>query len=170
MKFIFISIFPVHQYPDAAAPYLREELVLLRLGVSIVDECDLLLRDAAGDQLLLEVIVDVEALVLSGGREVAEDKLRQPLFLCVIPDFIDVLHTGIDLAAWLVGQQRVDQTLIQPDLPSVRGDLQHVVLRRLHLLVVDSYLTVSVGTISIKAVTICGASFPTSMPCHGCDR
>ena len=102
-----------------------------------MDERDLLLRHAAGDQLLLEVIVDVEALVLSGGREVAEDKLRQPLFLCVIPDFIDVLHAGVDLAARLVGQQRVDQPLVQPDLPPVRGDLEHVVLRRLHLLVVN---------------------------------
>ena len=50
-----------HQYPDAAAPYLREELVLLRLGVGIVDECDLLLRHALRDELLLYVIVNIEA-------------------------------------------------------------------------------------------------------------
>ena len=41
----------------------------------------------------------------------------------------DVCYTLVDLRAGFVWQQLVDDTLVQPQLAAIAGDLEHIVLR-----------------------------------------
>ena len=44
----------------------------------------------------------------------------------------DIVHALIDLGARLIRQQLVDDPLVQPQLAPVAGDLEHIVLGRVH--------------------------------------
>ena len=61
------------------------------------------------------------------GRQVAEHELRQLLRLPVLPDAVDIVHAAIDLTAGIVRQVGVDYPLVEAQLASVRGDLEHIV-------------------------------------------
>ena len=61
------------------------------------------------------------------GRNVAEYQLCQPVVCAFLPNAEDVFDAGIDLAPRVIRQQRIDQALIQSQLSSVAGNLQHVV-------------------------------------------
>ena len=65
------------QYPHLPPAYLGEQLRLLRFGVGVVNKSDLLRGNPLGDQLGLNIVIDVEFAVVFGGREVAENKLGQ---------------------------------------------------------------------------------------------
>ena len=58
---------------------------------------------------------------------IAEYQLRQPLIRAVLPDTEDIVDAGINLASRIIRQQRIDQTLIQAQLSSITGNLQHVI-------------------------------------------
>ena len=64
--------------------------------------------------------------------KVAEDKLRQLVLVTFLPNAVNVVHAHIDLTGRLVGQVGVDDTLIQAELASIRGDFQHVIDRSIH--------------------------------------
>ena len=49
-----------------------------------------------------------------------------------LPNAVDIIHAHIDLTGRLVGQIGVDDTLIQAELASIRGNLQHVIDRSIH--------------------------------------
>ena len=66
------------------------------------------------------------------GRDVAEYQLCQPIVCAFLPNAEDVFNAGIDLAPRVIRQQRIDQALIQPQLSSVAGNLQHVVHPRIN--------------------------------------
>ena len=72
-----------------------------------------------------------------GSGQVAEHELRQLLRLPVLPDAVDVVHAAIDLAAGIVRQVGVDDALIEAQLASVRGDLEHIVGACVHAPRVD---------------------------------
>lgn len=80
------------------------------------------------DQLLANIVVDSEAPVLLGGGDVTENELGQLAAFALPPDAQDVFHALVDLAAGFIGQHGVNDPLVQPQLPAVRGDLEHVVL------------------------------------------
>ena len=71
------------------------------------------------------------------GRQVAEHELRQLLRLPVLPDAVDVVHAQIDLAVRVVRQVGVDYPLVEAQLASVRGDLEHIVGACVHAPRVD---------------------------------
>ena len=120
------------QYPNLPPAYLGEQLRLLRFGVGVVNKSDLLRGNPLGDQLGLNIVIDVEFAVVFGGREVAENKLGPPNVRAVTPLGQDILDTGIDLAVRVVRQEGILQTLVQSQLAAIRGDFQHIVLVRLH--------------------------------------
>ena len=72
-----------------------------------------------------------------GGGKVAEHELCQLIRLPVLPDAVDVVHAAIDLAAGIVRQVGVDDALIEAQLASVRGDLEHIVGACVHAPRVD---------------------------------
>ena len=72
-----------------------------------------------------------------GGRQVAEHELCQPVRLPVLPDAVDIVHAAIDLAVRVVRQVGVDYTLVEAQLASVRGDLEHIVGACVHAPRVD---------------------------------
>ena len=63
---------------------------------------------------------------------IAEYQLCQAILCTILPDSEHVVDAGIDLAPWIIRQQRIDQALIQPQLSSVAGNLQHVVHPRIN--------------------------------------
>ena len=71
---------------DADAPGIHgiEQRLLLAVGVGVVDIGDFLGRNAFGDELVADFVIDVEAVGI-GRREVAEDKLRRALVLACLP-------------------------------------------------------------------------------------
>ena len=96
-----------------------------------MDKGDFLCRNAPGDQLRLDIIVDIEAAVIRRRGHIAEQKLRQFFLLSVLPDGEHFIHASIDLASWIIRQHRVHQPLVKADLPAVRSDFQHVIDRRI---------------------------------------
>ena len=62
-----------------------------------------------------------------GRAYITEDQLRQPIFYTVLPDTEDVIDASIDLTAGIIRQHRIDQALIQTQLPSIAGNFQHVI-------------------------------------------
>ncbi len=67
-----------------------------------------------------------------GRRDVAKDQLCQLVGLAVPPDLHDIVHTLVDFGARLIRQQLVDDPLVQTQLAPVAGDLEHIVLGRVH--------------------------------------
>ena len=58
---------------------------------------------------------------------VAKHKLRQFFLLAVAPVLENVRYALIDLGGFLVGEHGIDDTLVKPQLASVRGDFEHIV-------------------------------------------
>ena len=89
-----------------------------------MDIRDLLRRNAACDQLVPNVMIHAEPAVFRRCRcgQIGENKLRRSLFGSLLPDVEYILHDQIQLAARLVRQGRVDNTLVERQLSSVVGD------------------------------------------------
>ena len=132
--------------------YLSEQLFFLHICVGFMDERDLLWGHSPGDQLLPDVLIDGEWLFrlqrngflqhmerrviqlitapfqrTFGGRglgcaNIAKHELGQLLIVPIPPAFQDILHTAIDLGAFLVRQHGVDDPLIQAQLPPIAGN------------------------------------------------
>ena len=138
---------------------LGEQLFFAHLGVGLMDKGDLLGGYALGDEFLPDVLIDrkgrfrliqrhrvlqsVEGRVVQrlgylfggpglGRGDVAEHQLGQLVSLAIPPDLHDIVHALIDLGARLIRQQLVDDPLVQPQLAPVAGDLEHIVLGRVH--------------------------------------
>ena len=94
-----------------------------------MDESYLALRNAAGDELFLYVVVDVESL--AGRGEVAEYELGQLLVCTLFPNPEHVVHALIHFRPRLIGQQRIHDTLVEAELAPIVCDGEHIVHVRL---------------------------------------
>ena len=97
-----------------------------------MDELNLLFRNPACNQFVPDIVIDVKRTVPMRRGQVAEHELRQLLRIPFFVDAQDVFHAGVDFTARFVGQQRVHQPLIQPQLSSIRRNPEHVVLLRVN--------------------------------------
>ena len=61
------------QHPRLTGAHLAKQLFLLRLRVCRVDIGNFLCRNALGNQLVSEIIIDIELAITVGRRQVAED-------------------------------------------------------------------------------------------------
>ena len=68
-----------------------------------MDELNLLLVDALGNQLIAHIVVYVKAVLL-GGAEVSENHLSGALLLGLFTYLIYLIHTGVGLAAGVIRQ------------------------------------------------------------------
>ena len=121
------------QHAHLAAADFGKEVALFCLGIRIVNKGHLLRQHPALDQFFPNIVIDreghflrpflIRALGLFCFRrgEVAEHKLRQLFVLAVSPVLQNILHTLIDLRALFIGQQGIDDALIQTELSPVRG-------------------------------------------------
>ena len=121
------------KHPHLPAADLGEQLLLFRLRVRMVDKGHLLRRDVSRQQLPSDIVIHIEAAVPLGRGQIAEDHLGQALPPPLLPYAQHTGDAGVELAARIVRQQRVHQPLVQPDLPSVRRDAEHIVLGGVHL-------------------------------------
>ena len=103
-----------------------------------MDKRDLCFRHPGSQQLSLDVIVDIEGTIIFRGREVAEQKLGQLVFLSFRPNTENIPHAGIDFAAGIIRQQRVHQPLVKANLPAIRSNLEHIVFGSVHFAAVYS--------------------------------
>ena len=120
------------QNPHLSAPDLGEQLLLFDFRIRVMDELNLLFRNPACNQFISDIVIDVKRTVPMRRGQVAEHELRQLLRIPFFVDAQDVFHTGVDFTARFVGQQRVHQPLIQPQLSSIRRNPEHVVLLRVN--------------------------------------
>ena len=67
-----------------------------------------------------------------GRGNVAEHQLGQFIRVPILPDLHDVVHALIDLGSRFIGEQLVDDTLVQSQLATIRGDFEHIIYRRVH--------------------------------------
>jgi hypothetical protein len=72
------------QYPHPPCIDGIEEQLLGSIGLGVVDERDLGGGDACLDELRTDIVVDVEALRIGGGK-VAEDELRRASLTSRVP-------------------------------------------------------------------------------------
>ena len=117
-----------HQHPHLSGTDFGKQFLFLGVGIRRVDESDFFWRDAPGNQLFADVIINIEFAVPFRNRQVTENHLCRTLFRRPLPDGIDIPHTGIDLAFRLIRQHRVDQSLVKRRLSAIIGDEQHIVL------------------------------------------
>ena len=103
-----------------------------------MDVGDLLGGDAFGNQFVSQIIVHVEAAVVFGSGEVTEGKLGGLPSSGALPDLIDVVGAGADLASIAVRQQRINQPLIQRQFTAIVGNHEHIVLAAVHHLIADT--------------------------------
>ena len=116
------------EHTHASASDFREKLLLLYLRICVMDESDFFLWHSAAYELVPYVRVYAEHALFRCG-EVREHKLRQPVRFSVVPDIVNIVHTQVHFAVGFVGQVGIDDSLIQSELSSVRGYLEHIVNR-----------------------------------------
>ena len=109
-----------HQHPYLTGTHFGEQLLLFDLGVRVMDEGDFFFWNACRDQLPADVLIDGKSLAARRG-EVRKDELGQLAAFALPPDAQDVFHALIDLAVLVVWQERIEDALVQPQLPAVRG-------------------------------------------------
>ena len=131
---------------DPAGPAGGEQLRLVPVGLGLVDEPDRLRGQAAGDELVAELVVGVPAR--PGSAQVAEHQLQRSahrvrdaagvevlVVLVRCPDRGDPVGGRGDLARG--GLRQAEQPQVQRGAAAVAGDLEHVVLVRVHGPVAD---------------------------------
>ena len=151
-----------HQDTHLTSTNLCKQFLFPGLCVCVMDEGNLLCRNATGNQLGANVIIgskgriggiehcegiesgSIGAFFLRllcaflrrslcfGCRDVAEHQLGQLLSLAIAPNAENILHANVDLRALFIRQIGVNDPLIQPQLSTIRGDFEHVVLPRLY--------------------------------------
>ena len=102
-------------------------------------------RDQAFQRVKLRVIQDTARRFRGPFRDrpafgcgnIAENQLCQALRRAVPPELQDIADALIDLCSVLVGEQGVDDPLVQTQLAPIRRDLEHIVLMGVHGPAVD---------------------------------
>ena len=151
-----------HQNTHLTGTNLCKKLLFPSLCIRIMDESNLLCRNATGNQLGANIIIRSKGRIggiersegiesgsirtfflwllraffrrslCFGCRDITEHQLGQLVSLSVLPDAENILHAHIDLRTLFIRKIGVNNPLIQPQLSSIRGDLEHVVLPRLY--------------------------------------
>ena len=91
-----------------------------------MDISDFLGRDAFGDELVADVVIDVELVGIRSG-EVAKDELCRAPVPPFFPTAVNILDRTAYLGVAMNLGKRVNEAHIERRLPAVAGDLQHVV-------------------------------------------
>ena len=120
------------QHTHLTGTNLCKEFFFLRFGIRIMDESHFFSRNTSRKELGFNVIIDIECAIILRGRQVTKYKLSQLVSLTVLPDFQHIVYASIELAVGVIGQQRVHQSLIQPQLSAITGNLQHIVHGRVN--------------------------------------
>ena len=136
-----------------------------------MDICDLLRRDTPCNQLITNIVIHAEvafffkrfdlsdrllvisivgifALNLSFSRslvrnaQVAENDLREPVLSRFSVDTGNILDTAVEFCIGIILKGRINQTGIKTELSSVRGNLEHIVDRRINVSCIDSISSV----------------------------
>ena len=119
------------------APYFAKQIFLLYLALGVVDEGDLVFRNAQFQQFRANIIINAEGAVILWGGQVAEDHLRGALASGALPDLKHIFGALGGFAVGVAGEHWVDQPLIQRQLAAIVGDEQHIVHAAVHLAVAD---------------------------------
>ena len=136
-----------------------------------MDICDLLRRDTPCDQFVTNIVINAEVtfffkrldlsdrlLILSivgiftldrcfcclvRNAQITEDDLREPVLSRFSVDTDNIFYTTVELCIRVVLKGRINQSRIKTELSSVRGNLEHIVDRRINISCIDSIGTVS---------------------------
>ncbi|WP_294491438.1 hypothetical protein [uncultured Ruminococcus sp.] len=136
-----------------------------------MDICDFLRRDTPCDQFVTNIVINAEVtfffkrldlsdrlLILSivgifaldccfcalvRNAQVTEDDLREPVLSRFLIDTGNIFDTSVELCIRVVLKGRINQSRIKTELSSVRGNLEHIVDRRINISCIDSIGTVS---------------------------
>ena len=119
------------------APHFAEQIFLLYLAFSVVDEGNLIFRNTQFQQLRPNVIINAEDAVILWGGEVAKDHLGGALASGALPDLKHIFRALGGFAVGIAGEHGIDQPLIQRQLAAIVGDEQHIVHAAVHLAVAD---------------------------------
>ena len=125
------------QYPHLAVANFLEQHLLLGVGIGFADGGDLLVRDAAGDQFLDDLVVERNNPRSSGSRPYR----RRPFAFRVsgrsLPHSSDVFDQPIDLRFWEIRRMRLKHAGIEGELAAIGGDRQGIVFPWIDLLRAD---------------------------------
>jgi len=88
---------------------------------------NLCLRHASANQLRANILIHVKCSVMLRRREIAKQKLCQPVCFSILINAKNVSYTGIELAIRVIRQQRIHQPLIKPQLSAIRSNFKHIV-------------------------------------------
>ena len=133
--------------------------------------CNFLRRDTLSDQLVTNIVIYTEVtfffkgldlsdrlLILSivsiftldrcfcglvRNAQITEDDLREPVLSRFSVDTGNIFYTTVELCIRVVLKGRINQSRIKTELSSVRGNLEHIVDRRINISCIDSIGTVS---------------------------
>ena len=97
-----------------------------------MDISDLFRGHSCFFQFVPDIIIDIEAAVILRRRQITEEKLRQTVGFSFLPYSQYIFHAGIQLASRIIRKKRIHQSLVKPDLSSVRSDTQHIVDARIN--------------------------------------
>ena len=116
-----------HENPDLAASHFCEQFFLFCFRICRMDKGYFLLRHTCRNQFGADIVIDIERAVILRRGEITEQKLCQPRLFTLLPDPQYIGDTGVDLTSGIIRKKRIHQSLIQPQLPAVRGDFKHIV-------------------------------------------
>ena len=88
--------------------------------------------NTTGNQLLTHIVINIESAVILRGGKVAEDKLCSFCIGVILPDTIHIVDAGIDFAALVIGQHRVNHSLVKSKFTPVIRDFEHIINVRLY--------------------------------------
>ena len=87
-----------------------------------MDKCDFFFRYTGLNEFGADILIDIEGSIVLRCAEVAEQQLGQLIRLSFLINPKHIPHTGVELAIWVIRQERIHQSLIQSQLSAIRCD------------------------------------------------
>ena len=124
-----------NQHPHLPGTHLLEQLLLFHICWRFMDKGYFLLGNTHFDELGTEIVIDIKAAIKMRGAQIAKHDLGTPLVCGFLPNVIDILGTGRCLTVLIVRQHGIHEPLIQRQLPTIAGNLKHIILGSIHHLI-----------------------------------
>ena len=98
-----------------------------------MDKLDFRFGNTTLNQLLSYIRIDGKFASSLWSRKVAKEKLRQPFIAVFLPYTINLIHTGVDFAAFFIGQHGIHHSLVKGELPPIVCNFQHIIYAGIHI-------------------------------------
>ena len=131
-----------HQDAHLSGTHFCKQSGFFGVGISVMDKCNLFLRNTFGNQLVTDIVVNVP-FSSAGGGQIGEDQLRRLCGHGVLPNLKYLAGAGRGFVFGNIREKWVEQPLIESQFPAIRCNFEHVICVRVYIASTDFLGTLS---------------------------